>query len=137
MNVPLRSPREKIAGWAHLARFIDKVRLHQAGKLPEDYQANFCKGFDGYWLEGSGVNKDSFFEVVRKSKTDSEIEQWVKVNIRKTSAEVDACNRKILNRGNNDDVAQRFQEMKIKAGFAGRDDVRSFADLIDADEGRL
>src|SRR3974377_1311737 len=46
-----RSPRETMCGWMHLPRFIDKIRLHLAGKLPPDYQPNFCKGFDAFWLE--------------------------------------------------------------------------------------
>ena len=50
-----RSAREMMCGWVHLPRFIDKVRLHLAGKLHPDYQANFGKGFDGLWLEAAGV----------------------------------------------------------------------------------
>ena len=44
-----------MCGWMHLPRFIDKVRLHLAGKLAADYQPNFGKGFDGLWLETAGV----------------------------------------------------------------------------------
>jgi len=65
-----RSPRETMCGWMHLPRFIDKIRLHLAGRLPPDYQANFGKGFDGLWLEKAGVRFDQFVEVVRKSITD-------------------------------------------------------------------
>ena len=42
-----RSPRETMCGWMHLPRYIDKIRLHLAGKLHADYQPNFGKGFDG------------------------------------------------------------------------------------------
>ena len=28
-----RSPRETMCGWMHLPRYIDKIRLHLAGKL--------------------------------------------------------------------------------------------------------
>ena len=55
-----RSPRETMCGWMHLPRFIDKIRLHLAGKLATDYQANFCKGFDGLWLETAGVDAKEF-----------------------------------------------------------------------------
>src|SRR5438093_250931 len=68
-----RSPRETMCGWVHLPRFIDKIRLHLAGKLPPDYQANFCKGFDGRWLELAGVDAQQFIEVVRNSITDGEV----------------------------------------------------------------
>ena len=53
-----RSPREVMCGWMHLPRFIDKVRLHLAGRLHADYQPNLCKGFDGLWLETAGVKPD-------------------------------------------------------------------------------
>src|ERR1051326_9597077 len=47
MTIYPRSPRETMAGWVYLPRFIDKIRLHLAGKLPPDYQENFTKGFYG------------------------------------------------------------------------------------------
>jgi hypothetical protein len=35
-----RSPRETMDGWMHLPRYIDKIRLHLAGRLHADYQKN-------------------------------------------------------------------------------------------------
>ena len=136
-NVPLRSPRQKLAGWVHLPRFVDKIRLHHAGKLPPDYQANFCGGFDGRWLTAAGVTKEAFLEAVRAAKDDAAVEQWVRANVRKTPAEVEAFNQFVLNRGRNDDAAARVAEIKKKEGLEGRADVQTFADLIDVDEGRL
>ena len=72
-----RSPREVMCGWMHLPRFIDKIRLHLAGKLHPDYQPNLCKGFDGLWLETAGVDAKQFIEVVRNSLTDGEVCDWV------------------------------------------------------------
>ena len=72
-----RSPRETMCGWMHLPRFIDKIRLHLAGKLHSDYQPNLCKGFDGLWLETAGVEAKQFIEVVRNSLTDGEVCDWV------------------------------------------------------------
>ena len=34
-----------MCGWPYLPRYIDKIRLHLAGKLHADYQPNFGKGF--------------------------------------------------------------------------------------------
>lgn len=136
-KVPLRSPRQMLAGWVHLPRFLDKVRLHHAGKLPPDYQANFCGGFDGRWLEAAGVGKEVFLEAVRSAKDDAAVEQWVRANVRKTPAEIEAFNQFVLNRGRNDEAAARLAELKQKAGLADRADIQAFVDLIDADEGRL
>lgn len=138
MNIPnLRSPKVKMAGWVHLPRFVDKVRLHLAGKLPADYQNNFGRGFDGYWIEASGVTKEKLIEVVRDTKDDTAIEQWVKANVKKSDAEIEAFNQRVLNRGRNDDVAPRFLEKKKEAGLEKRADVQTFVDLIEVDEGRL
>lgn len=46
-----RSPRETMDGWMHLPRYLDKIRLHLAGKLHADYQENLGKGFDGLWCQ--------------------------------------------------------------------------------------
>ncbi len=134
----LRSPREKIAGWVHLPRFVDKIRLHQAGKLPPDYQPSFAtKGFDLYWLEASGVNKDLFINFVSDAKNDQEVEAWVKTNARKTPQEIEAFNQKILGHGRTGDVAERFSARKKELGLSHRNDVQCFVDLIDFEEGRL
>jgi hypothetical protein len=135
-ELALVSPRVKMDGWVHLPRFISKIRLHQAGKLPADYQPNLGKGFDSYWLEASGVNDAEFREIVR-TKTDVEIEQWIKTNVKKSAEQIEAYNQKLLLRGHNDDVAEKFKERKAKAGLAHREDIKGFADLIDADEGRI
>ena len=52
-----RSPRETMCGWTHLPRYIDKIRLHLAGRLHADYQPNFGKGFDGAWLKAAGLTR--------------------------------------------------------------------------------
>jgi hypothetical protein len=136
MKVALRSPKEKLAGWVHLPRFIDKIRLNKEGKLPPDYQPNLGKGFDGYWLETTGVKFDDFVQIVAKSD-DQQIEQWVKSNVKKSAQEVEAYNQKILNRGRNDDVSERLKQRKKESGFENRDDIQTFVDYIDADEGRM
>ena len=46
-----RSPRETMDGWGYLPRYLDKIRLHLAGRLHSDYTENLGKGFDGMWLK--------------------------------------------------------------------------------------
>lgn len=136
-KILLRSPRQILAGWVHLGRFVDKIRLHHAGKLPADYQANFCGGFDGRWLEAAGVSKETFLDAVRAAKDDAAVEQWVRSNVRKTPAEIETFNRFVLNRGRNDEMSARLVERKKESGLEGRVDIQTFVDFIDADEGRL
>ena len=67
-----RSPQETMCGWMHLPRYIDKIRLHLAGKLHADYQPNFGKGFDGVWLKAAGLTHDQFGVVVKNRITDGQ-----------------------------------------------------------------
>ena len=133
-----RSPRETMAGWVYLPRFIDKIRLHLAGKLHPDYQENFTKGFDGAWLKAAGLNADQFIAVVKSTDTDGQVCDWVGRNVRKTEAEKAAFQKHVLNRGTEDEeMKTRLQQRKIAAGLAHRDEIKTFVDFIDADEKRL
>jgi len=132
-----RSPREVMSGWVYLPRFVDKIRLHLAGKLHSDYQENFTKGFDGAWLKAAGLSADPFIEVVKKSACDGEVADWVAKNVKKTEADKTAFGTFVLNRGQDDDAAKaRLKMRKEEAGLANRDDIKTFVDFIDADEKR-
>ena len=134
-----RSPRETMCGWAHLPRFIDKVRLHLAGKLHSDYQPNLGKGFDGLWLETAGVKFDEFVEVVKKSATDGEVCDWVLKNVKKPDS-LKAAHRERMSSTPSKDNAEgqaRLKMRKENAGMANRDDIQTFVDFIDADEKRI
>jgi poly-D-alanine transfer protein DltD len=128
-----------MCGWMHLPRFIDKIRLHLAGKLQEDYQANFCKGFDGLWLELSGVKAEEFIEVVKNSITDGQVCDWVLKNAKNDPSAKTAQRERMLNYPKKDDVEMqaRLKMRKEQAGAAHRDDIQLFVDVIDVDEKRL
>ena len=127
-----------MCGWMHLPRFIDKVRLHLAGKLHPDYQANFCKGFDGLWLELAGVDAQQFMNVVRSSITDGEVCDWVGKNAKRDESLKAAQRDRMLNYPKKEDVEMqaRLKMRKENGGLAHRDDIQTFVDFIDADEKR-
>ena len=133
-----RSPRESMAGWVHLPRFVDKIRLHLAGKLHPDYQPNFAKGFDGWWLEAAGVSADAIIAVVKDSITDGQVCDWVQQNVHKTPEEKAAFRERLFHHGhqNDEQIKARLKLRKEQMGLAGREDVQSFVDIIDADEKR-
>src|SRR5947208_11213514 len=134
-----RNPREIMCGWTHLPRYIDKIRLHLAGKLHSDYRENFGKGFDGAWLKATGVSHEQMLQVVKNSITDGEVCDWVRTNVKKSDAEKAAHREAMLNYPKPGDAAmqERLKMRKANAGFANRDDIQSFVDFIDADEKRL
>jgi len=134
-----RSPRETMAGWAYLPRFVDKIRLHLAGKLHADYTENFTKGFDGAWLKAAGLTTEQFIAVVKDSITDGEVCDWVLKNVKATAAEKAAFCEHVLNYGRGDDpqLKARLKWRKEQSGLAHRDDIQSFTDYMDVDEKRL
>ncbi len=134
-----RSPRETMAGWPHLPRFVDKIRLHLAGKLPPDYQENFTRGFDGWWLKAAGLDAQTFIEVVVNTTCDGQVCDWVRGNVKKTEADKEAFRDSLLNypKAGDEAAAARLKMRKEQAGFGRRDDIKCFVDFIDADEKRL
>jgi hypothetical protein len=134
-----RSSREFMDGWMHLPRYVDKIRLHLAGKLHLDYQANFGKGFDAMWLKAAGVTHEQMIDVVKNSFIDGQVFDWVRTNVKKSAAEKRAHVETMLNRPPADDAAaqERFKQRKQEFKLGHRDDVRTFVDLNDADEKRL
>ena len=134
-----RSARETMAGWSYLPRFVDKIRLHRAGKLHADYEENFArKGFDAKWCEAAGVSAEQFIAVVQGTITDGQVCDWVVKNVRRSAAEKAAFNQAVLDYGRGDDPAlkARLQMRKEQSGLGHRDDLQCFVDYIDADEKR-
>jgi hypothetical protein len=134
-----RSPRETMDGWMYLPRYIDKIRLHLAGKLHADYQENFGRGFDGTWLKAAGVAHEQMIQVVKNSVTDGEVCDWVRQNVKRTPAQKAAHCEDVLNRPPANDAAAvaRLKIRKEQSGLAHRDDIKTFVDYIDADEKRI
>jgi hypothetical protein len=134
-----RSPRETMGGWMHLPRYLDKIRLHLAGKLHPDYQPNFGKGFDGAWLKAAGVTHEQMIEVVKDSVTDGEVADWVRQNVTKSDADKRAHAEAMAHYPKPGDTAMedRLKQRKEAAGLGHRDDLKTYIDFIDADEKRL
>jgi hypothetical protein len=134
-----RSPREVMCGWMHLPRYIDKIRLHRAGKLHPDYQENFGKGFDAAWLRAAGLTHEQFVEVVNGTVTDGEVCDWVSKHVKAGEAEKAKHREGMLNypKQGDEQMEARLKWRKEQAGLSRRDDIKSFVDFIDADEKRL
>lgn len=131
-----RSPRETMCGWMHLPRYIDKIRLHLAGKLHPDYQPNFGTGFDGMWLKAAGITHNDFVDFVRTTICDGQVADWVSRNVRVGDDEKRRHAAAMLDYPKADDLAMqdRLRLRKEQAKLAHRSDIKSFVDFIDADE---
>ncbi len=134
-----RSARETMDGWRYLPRYVDKIRLHLAGKLHSDYTDNFGKAFDGMWLKAAGVAHEQMIEVVKNSITDGEVCDWVHAHVKRTAEEKAAHWHDVLCRpmANDDAAKDRFKMRMEQANIAHRTEIKSFVDYMDADEKRI
>ena len=138
-----RSPKALLGGIAHLGRFIDKIRLRNAGKI-QDYNY-ITVGFDKYLVDFLHIDPKAFEQLVLAGGTDEDLLAWVKANSRKPSdQEIAHWSESLLSSGPKDDAARlrfqgRLQEVTTKRGMpvASLPPVSTWADVIELDEGRL
>jgi len=134
-----RSPYDKtVGGLHHLGRMLDKIRLRQAGKLPEDYHRNYglSVGLDGQLCGFLNVKFEEIEARVQAGGTDAEIAEWIFARgLRPNRMQTqiwNECSRKF---GWNDRVAGYLQKIKQEMGLADHPAITSF-DLIEASEER-
>ncbi len=139
MHIPnLRSPREPVGGLVYFGRMLDKIRLRTEDKLPADYLPNLGIGFDERCLRFLHVTYEDLVARVKAGGTDEELLAWCFEHGRKpTEEEVMVWNAFMAKRGWRDEASARLQERLPDYGLAGREDIATFFDVIDADEGRL
>lgn len=138
-----RSPKVLLGGMAHLARFIDKVRMRHAGLIP-DYNY-ITVGFDKYLLDFLQIKGEGFETRVLQGGTDEEILAWVKAHVRPLTADdFRQWNERILDGMPKDDAArQRFQnrlaEVAAKRGVSvdKLPSASTWVDIIELDEERM
>lgn len=132
-----RSPYERLGGFVHLPRLIDKARLHRKGLL-DGYNYK-TTGFDKHLLAFLKLNSDAFEEAAHRLDDDAAILEWVQQNGAKHSPDaIEHWNEAMISR-QPDTAAKkaRFLHFLKEAGGAGRKDIRTYFDLIEFDEGRL
>jgi hypothetical protein len=132
-----------LGGMAHLARFIDKVRLRHAGRI-QDYNY-ITTGFDKYLLDFLQVKPEEFEQRILRGGTDAELLEWVRSHGRSLSAnDIQQWTDGVLSSGPKDEGArQRFQtrdaDVAAKRGVPVETlpSVTTWTDVIELDEGRL
>jgi len=139
MKIPgLRSPHDTVNGLVYFGRMLDKIRLHQAGKLSPDYIENLGTGFDErccHWLR---VAYGDLKARVLEGGSDEEIFAWAQKNGRALQAdEVEVWNGFMKKRGWNDEVSERLAFRLKEANASHRTDIQTMFQFIDFDEGRL
>jgi hypothetical protein len=87
----------------------------------------------------AGVRAEEFLQVVRKSLTDGEVCDWVRIHVQQPESVKAEHRQRMLSspRPENAEMQARLKMRKEQAGLAHRDDIQSFVDFIDADEHRI
>lgn len=138
-----RSPKALLGGIAHLGRFIDKIRLRNAGYI-QDYNY-ITVGFDKYLIEFLGIDAKAFEQRVLEGGTDEELLAWVVAYGKPGSPEeITQWSRELLARGPKDDAARRrfqgrLEEIAAKRGVpvGSLPPVTTWVDVIELDEERM
>ena len=132
------SPLLETDGIIYFPRLCDKVRLMGKGTLHPDFHANLGAGYDRWTCEFLGVSYDDLKTQILSGATDQEALAWARQNGNpRTEVETTWWLAYMKTRGFRDDLAQRLAERKKEAPHTDRDDILTFMDYIEADEGRL
>lgn len=131
-----RSPYERLGGYVHLARLIDKAKLHRKGLL-NGYNYKSV-GFDKHLLAFLKLNPDEFEEAANRLDDDAAILEWISARAAGHSTdEIEHWNETMISRHPDSAVKKaRFLHFLKEAGGEGREDIRTYFDLIEFDEGR-
>jgi hypothetical protein len=138
-----RSPKTLLGGIAHLARFIDKIRLRNAGLIP-DY--NYITiGFDQQLIDFLKIDAKAVEARVLAGGSDKEILSWVQTHgAPRTPEEIEQWNHILLCSRPIDDAARRrfqgrLEEIAAKRGVpvSSLPAVSTWTDVIEVDENRL
>jgi hypothetical protein len=129
---------EKTHGVFYFARMCSKIRLHAAGRLPEDYFDMLGKGFDGRTCRYLEVNYVDVKTQVLAGKSEEEVLEWCFDHGRRlTDEQVLICNSFMSKRGWHDDESNEFiPEMIRYYGLPDNGTILTDFDLIEMDEGR-
>lgn len=136
---PFRSPRAKVADLFHFGRMLDKIRLHLAGELPDEYLPNLGRSFglDGHLCGFLAVDFEALCERVRQGGDDEEIAEWCFAHgLRPSPAQRRIWNEFARKFGWNDRATAFIAATKAQDGLSHRAELVTAFDTMDFREGR-
>jgi hypothetical protein len=140
MSFPIRSPRDTVGGIMVFGRILDKIRLVAEGRLPEGYHAGIIEGkrtFDDRVCRLLGVSYESLTKRVLEGGSDEEVLEWCFQNGRRPDAEhIEIFNGFMMKRGWRDAATPGLIQQRADASLAHREDLVTFFDVMDVEEGR-
>ena len=129
-----RSVKEKLAGYVHLGRMIDKCRSVLA-KTQGEYV--YPCPMDQRLLEFAGVTADQFLRAVEERPNDEAVVEWfLKTATPHGEADIDAWNAMMLSLGPDTEDKWSYFTTIRDAVAPHRADIMTWADLLDLEERR-
>ena len=128
---PPRSLRVRLGGYAHLARLLDKARAVIAGKGGEFH---YNCPIDELFFAFTGIGHEAMLAEIKTGKTDVQMLEWVNATSKRARHEVIAWSAWLVQHGPGGSEGHEWVASVIKGHNSERDDIRSFADLLDFDD---
>lgn len=137
MNSAPLSAYQETLGMIYFARMLDKIRLHAAGKLREDFCDNLGSGFDSRCVNFLRINYQSLVTRVLQGGSDEEILNWCFESGRELSeGDIFIWNQYLSKVGWNDSLSETLIRRKKESGLEGRGEIQTMLEYFDYDEGR-
>ena len=133
------SDYQETKGLIYFARMLNKIRLHAEGRLDEGYFVGVEDPtfFDARCTRFLGVEYDALAVRTLQGGSDEEILEWCfSQGGRPREEEIEIWNAFLAKRGWRDSGSADLQAAKSRAGWSERDDIQTWVDLHDAEEGR-
>lgn len=136
----LRSCYDKVGRLIYFGRMLDKIRLHAAGQLPQDYEENLGDEqfftLDGRCCRFLGVPYSEIKSRSLARETDDAVLAWAHAHgTLRTDEECHVWNRFIAKLGWRDERSHVLPERIRQSGLAGKP-IETLIDHIEFDEGR-
>jgi hypothetical protein len=135
----LRSPYDKtLGGVHHLGRMLDKIRLMQAGQLPEHFHRNYglSIGLDGQLCGFLNVKFDDVVAKVQAGAADADVAEWIfSTGLRPNRMQIHVWNEHSRKIGWNDRVSAYTAKVRQEPGWEHITAGTSF-DMIEQSEER-
>lgn len=121
-------------------RILDKIRLEAKGELPAGYHLGIIAGkrtFDDRVCRLLGVEFEALQARTLEGGTDEEVLAWCFENGRQPDAEhIELFNGFMMKRGWRDAASGGLVQQRAEAGLGQREDLVTFFDVMDVEEGR-
>lgn len=128
---PPRSVRVRLGGYAHLPRLLDKARATLAGK---NGPYSFNCPMDRLFFEFTGIDHEALLAELKQGRSDTEMLTWVRAHTKRLPAEIHAWSAWLDQHGPGGVGGHEWIAETVKASAGDRDDIRTFADLLDLDD---